>query len=554
MPRIAKLNDEYFFNFSDHYLYHTEENREKKKVKTLPNQSYTLLEYFCEKPNEVISRKEIKKLLRDGYMSDEALRTAIRTLRQQNDIFYDVIQNVHSAGYMYIGKKTEEITDDKVEAITAGGEVETETVHSVMSAAASGSYASIGGIANNNGSVETKDQGPHAVSDDIRELPDPEDIRQTLKDCDDGEDALETMAWIVNKSIERLEGIQSKFDNAVKRGDEVWREIYGNQLAINRDLLNRELKQYREMRMELDAKCEEIQRSKTPVAYSRSYSGSHGRFGVLEAPRFVDNYIDIDDVDIDGFIAWYAEYVDEYKVLNATINEYEQRMELSVLEDDTLKPNGETEQEIDLDSEITDIEGTAQKERDAYPIKTWVYILVVIIVIAVIALGLSLISTRTPSNNSISNESSNNSSKTDPFGALPEEIKEFTYEDAEKLLRGDPGFSMAEYRNYIDHEIELLLMDITHMHDKIVYEMEKPAPIGGEISWSRQVFIKFFEEYYQALMDSAEKEYEKEKLAIEMEYEGGTGAAEASGLTQYAIYRNVLNELEYRYKLVQQMP
>lgn len=100
MAKIAVLNDEYYINFDDHFLYH-----KGLKYKELSPRSMAVLAYLCDYPFCYKSIDNIKENLYDGWASDSTVRTAIKTLRDLDPIFREFVLTKPGAGYKYVGEK-----------------------------------------------------------------------------------------------------------------------------------------------------------------------------------------------------------------------------------------------------------------------------------------------------------------------------------------------------------------------------------------------------------------------------------------------------------------
>lgn len=104
MMRIAKLLKGYYVNFDDHCLY----SKENKKVAEISRKSIEVLEYFCEYPNCYKQIDDINQHLEEGCLSSGAIRSRIFNLRESYSIMREVVTH-NSSGYMYVGKKIEEV-------------------------------------------------------------------------------------------------------------------------------------------------------------------------------------------------------------------------------------------------------------------------------------------------------------------------------------------------------------------------------------------------------------------------------------------------------------
>ena len=102
MPRIAKLNDEFWVNFDDHCLYSN-----GCIIVELNKRPLDVLEYLCSYPNCYKKVDDINNYLEEGCLSATTIRGYIYSLRNYHPVLNDVITSTKS-GYKYTGSK---ITD-----------------------------------------------------------------------------------------------------------------------------------------------------------------------------------------------------------------------------------------------------------------------------------------------------------------------------------------------------------------------------------------------------------------------------------------------------------
>lgn len=115
MPRIARFNKDYYFNFDDNYLY----TSDGKKVleSELDNTLKLVLEYLCENANCFLSKEQLKDGLARKkndeavYYSDTTIRGYIKRIRDKHFVYAECIGSKKGSGYIFIGSRIEKVVD-----------------------------------------------------------------------------------------------------------------------------------------------------------------------------------------------------------------------------------------------------------------------------------------------------------------------------------------------------------------------------------------------------------------------------------------------------------
>lgn len=127
MSKTSKINDEYYVNFDDHYLYHNDE-----KIVELNRKPLQILEYFCSYPFCYKTVTDIIDNCYEGFASESTVRGVIKNLRDTHIILDQYLETgPRGSGYKYTGGKIE--NNVKIKPISSNNGISTRSMNKLDS-------------------------------------------------------------------------------------------------------------------------------------------------------------------------------------------------------------------------------------------------------------------------------------------------------------------------------------------------------------------------------------------------------------------------------------